>query len=1207
MGEPPTHRVLTRISITFVSIVSVLALGYCLLLFFNHLFLKNLINTTTPSKLAVKYLNQSIRIYPKNTDLKFTLARLKLELGQIQEAKQIIAPYLNNKQDVTNYWKAEFVQYLILRAQTYKMEPNSKMRLAAENQLKTSLLYLLKAPSFTTQQSLTLAHDALANERPDIAMQFYQKAYASSKNNLSLEEQEGAARAALYVGQYETSAHYYELALAKQPSYEKRKQLFIQAIQSLISGNKPHNALLFAERYEKYFRRDSKIWLYLTNVAQAANQPTIASRYIQRALLYHGNQYDEPLYNTAYTVYLANQQVKSAFLIAKTAVEHHRSSKLWRMRLAQTAIWLDMPEIAEQQYLYLAQNNLDNEALHLGIKLAQSVGDDTMLIQFLNIGVKREKNKVPMITLLIDAHLRAGDIQIALQILNRYRSVLGETNRLSLQQNIATVMNDVSLKKQSLINYSQLHPLSPSQAASLAKIYLSERNPNKAYDLLHQATRKAKPDDANFWRNYGQIALLTHHTDSAIHAFKLLLKYNPDASIYSAFIGLIIPYEMEYAYQVAKQGVTKYPNNVTLAMQSFTLNLSLNRWRDFSHLNAIIPPKMRKELLNNSDYIKAKANYLEHTGKHVEAVATYLNGIHRLPQETSLPSDFIYFLIKSFDLQRLAIALNYWYVGAANQPELWASESEGYAKLNHVERSRLFLQLFYNQFDHNQKDPVWLITLKDLLENSFLPSQAWAITHYTWSIYLPILHQQTAPLDYNQQLNYVKISMQEAPGDITRAALSSLQRFINEDVELLMLTWSMKHNDFALSDQIVAFYQQANMSPPAWVSLTLAMYHYDRQKMRAILTDSKKIASYRDQVQAALNIDATPVAQTIAFQQLNIHRKDSSLYDQYFTPAMMQTANQASVSQQFYQYGVVIGPRTVVSYTNFIWPSLSLKPYSSSWFSGLLSNQSGKGTQNNTQQLQSAPSIDERVGMLTHLRQHRGSLDIDLGYRKNLTSFLTFKGQRNYNLRPDLSLSLALGYHQESSDTAGMLVGGMKNMLGFNGVYTISSKDSVLFEYAQNFFYTQDGQYVSNGLQPTVRYEHKLFLDYPDYTGAIYATGANYFNQTTRPLQGSILSIIPPQVPPTVNFLIPKNFFEYGASVGFGLNKMDEYAHAWHAFGSYTLSKNTVIGIGKMFNFGAAGSVFGRDHLLLYYEQGTNAAQGIQISRLAKLTYIVYC
>ena len=206
----------------------------------------------------------------------------------------------------------------------------------------------------------------------------------------------------------------------------------------------------------------------------------------------------------------------------------------------------------------------------------------------------------------------------------------------------------------------------------------------------------------------------------------------------------------------------------------------------------------------------------------------------------------------------------------------------------------------------------------------------------------------------------------------------------------------------------------------------------------------------------------------------------------------------------------------------------------------------------------------------------------------------------------DLDTITTLGLNQPADDTVSLLVGATENNIRFDFSHNMTVLDNINGTFLQKYFYTQNGQFLSQGSQGTLRLDHKLLKTAPDFTITPYGTIATYYDQTQAPITGTVTRIIPKGVPPTVGFFIPYNFTEYGITGSFGQSYIDDYTHRWQPFALFTLSKNSVVGVGELVNIGLAGAVFGRDHLLLYYEWGSNQGQGIQNVVLGKIAYRIY-
>lgn len=1236
-----TRKVFSGWGILFFSIVSFAVL---FLIFPQKLLVRRIVQEQHPSPLTIAYLKDLIAKNPENNNYKISLAKIELKMGHLRKAHRLIEPYLLHPMDFKlsqgEQKNLHLLHYRLIRIKTFKLSPKDSQRSQFEKLLEQKLEFMQNMNNLNARQAAYLGRDALALNQPHLAIKFYQivldraEACHLRKKNamqatchqmLSVHSYERAAQSAMYVSQYEMSAKFYLLARDQSKGIDLQRKFFIKAVKSLQSSGDVKKALLFAQQNINELREDPATLRYLVRIALKANRPKLAEQYIVLLLKQSGNTLPNNA-ALAYEVYLLNNHTKAAYDLARLAVaktSHNPSLKeenhLWRMRLAQVALWEHDPILAARQYFVLAKKFQDQKAFHEGVALSKSMRDDASLIQFLTINFMSHDNKDHSGSELINAWLRLGEPYKALSFLKENRAFFSRRYFLKLHMKIYRVLGEIDKELFFLNQYSDEFQITPKMALQQAEIYMAKGKIKKAEKALILA--KASVETFNkkemliFWQAYADLAWLTGNEAHELEAYQHLIETHTSEKFYR-LISLYSEKNPRIAYLYAKKAMKLFPDNISLNLYAFSLSNQNNSWQDFPQLEAAVSPAIRHLLKFDPAYGEAKANYLQSIGQHDGAVKSFLKVTNDLPTNPYVKSDFLFFLIQTNDLERLAQVLSLWNKRAYFSNYLWGGFAQGYYNLNNPFMSLLALQLFYDNFEKYQYDPYWLIYFKDILESTYHPEASWAVTHSAWFLFLELLTKQKDKPDYTQRLNYVKLSMQEAPGDETRIALAWLQHFVNPDTELLMLSWAFNTGNDALADAIYSYHKMFKIMPPGWAVLSLALRHYDRYLMRELLTNPQatvatypsKISSYRDSVQAANDIDDISLAQQKAFEALEQHPHDSDLYDHLFTPTFLKTANKLYLSQEYYQYASAVGPRTVSSFTYVPSPSLQIMPYHSIWLSSLLENRTTTFNNNvaiSSQDIVNLPAHNERAGVQMTLAQHRGHYVLDMGYRSNLNAFETARLLRQYQVFHDLNLGLEFGYHQLSEDSLGLLVGGMKNDIHLSANYSLTVLDSLLGDYYQNFFYTQDRYSVANGQQATVNYEHRFNQSYPNWTISLYGTEATYFNKTNL-LKGSILTLVPPNVPPTVNFLIPINFKEYGVTASFGQQLLDDYTHAWRPFASGTLSSNTAVGFGKIFSIGITGHVFGRDKLLLYYNQGTNQGAGIQIQRLAKISYSLY-
>jgi hypothetical protein len=77
---------------------------------------------------------------------------------------------------------------------------------------------------------------------------------------------------------------------------------------------------------------------------------------------------------------------------------------------------------------------------------------------------------------------------------------------------------------------------------------------------------------------------------------------------------------------------------------------------------------------------------------------------------------------------------------------------------------------------------------------------------------------------------------------------------------------------------------------------------------------------------------------------------------------------------------------------------------------------------------------------------------------------------------------------------------------------------------------------------------------------------------------------------------IPQSYWQYGLYFGFGNDLLDQYTHAWRPFFDIGILHNSVQGWGPDISLGLAGSVFGGDHLALYFQHQSVSRLGTPVT-----------
>ncbi len=911
-------------------------------------------------------------------------------------------------------------------------------------------------------------------------------------------------------------------------------------------------------------------------------------------------QFNPELYDLAYRIFTMNDKTMEAYLLAQAAVKQRPNDLTWRRRLAQVSIWNSQYQTALDQWLFITRQTNDPKDAAQGITIAKQIYNYDALSELYWLELSKDLNNQALwkdyITSMQIAAKPQGAIDKLKSVLKTHPSEFLETQLAILYRSLGQINHEQGELK-------LIHHESPTVALNEALVLINEHKVKQAFEALEKAKNNASPDDKNFWAMYSQLAWTVNNRAGAIHGYQVVLKQGkPELETYLRLISLLNDKNPQLALQYSKDANAAFKTNAEVPLDTLALQQKLGRWHDMGETIYHLTPSQLKELEFQPYFWSLKAERWQQQDRDDLAQQVYRQGIAALPNSVDLRKDYWWFLINSDNRPALALALNQAQPTLPTQSELWGPAAVGYFVLGQREASRNILSLYSKDFKDHLNDPYWLLDYADVYDQSDMnsgtdfPQRSHEVLRYTWPLYLKLIRQQDSPLYYDQLLEYLKLSQQEAAGDPTYAAAALLMKdsATPESAELI-IAWATERNNFDGAQSFVNYYQRMGIKPRATGLLALALHQENRYAMRKLLADRPNKLQYRDRVQAAAHSGALLQAQTLAYQGLKEHPTDNQMYE-LFTDVMFRTSNHFDMREEFYQYGPLQGPRTYLAATYFVTPKLSITPYTLDWFVQL----------NSKEEMAMTPSPDLIGGIKARLVNEHGFNQIDVARRKSLESFTTAELSGEYSILHDLTAIWDLGYHQLSNDTAILYEGGYLNEAAVQFNYTLSQYDFIDLGIAQKYFYTQDNRYLSSGNTEEVGIEHYFWLEYPDLSLRFYNRD-NQYRPKTQTLSGPILKLLPPNedgiVNTNVNQAIPPSATEFGLRAQFGMKYQEEYTHSYKPFASFTIMYNSSTGMGHVYDVGVAGSVFGRDHLALYYENGTNQAPGIQKELLIGLSY----
>lgn len=434
----------------------------------------------------------------------------------------------------------------------------------------------------------------------------------------------------------------------------------------------------------------------------------------------------------------------------------------------------------------------------------------------------------------------------------------------------------------------------------------------------------------------------------------------------------------------------------------------------------------------------------------------------------------------------------------------------------------------------------------------------------------------------------------------------------NWDNESLNITlnWLVQRNDIDFLTFFKAFYQ---IDVPDRIQIYVALAKNDLPVLQSILSKwdvswphSNDTWPRSDYINAAVRLENTPLAETLAISELTERPLAQEIY-QEFTQYAVADANNVKLTQEYQKFINLVGPRTKFETKQNITKEWSIIPYISIW----------DVKTNDSTVLTNVPAQDFQTGLKLNQKIHRGSITYQAGYRDALNSFAPVSVDLNYQLSARWHADIYAGINQDIYQTAYLLIGGVQDRIGAHLINNIAKYDDIQIELQGYNYYSQDRHYLADGLYLQGLFEHKFWLQYPDTTLGIY--GNIYAFSRNGSFGGDITRLFPPitsqqQAIPGLaasiqqadyQQLVPPSYGEGGFIFSFG-NAILDYTHAWCPYVWVSLAYNTYVGLVNQEKIGLNGSVFGRDSLLLYAEHGTAPGVKNSVTNLLGLRYALY-
>lgn len=900
--------------------------------------------------------------------------------------------------------------------------------------------------------------------------------------------------------------------------------------------------------------------------------------------------FDNERYQLGYQVYLARGNLSAAYFVARKAVRNQPNNTDWLKQFAQVAEWVGQPSEALDAWLSYAKKTNDTASWDTVGRLASGLLNDDALLAYQQQLLRHHGDQALLINNIIQTYERLGRPDDGLNFLDKLAHQNPNAKLLDAESRLAerAGQDDRAIKLlTTLIHHNQPQE---SWVLRLAALYYLRGDLDNAWNTLHDVEPKMSAQASGYWQVYAEISRLLHHESDALHAYQILTDSDKARSgDLQNYVTLLQSRDGLAAARLSERLYHNFGQDNALVTALYLYQREHLSDKAMTLL-ASLTPKQLNRLAQNPDFIEQRAQLYWQRKAYALAQADSKQGMQLVPRDVRFLQGLVAVLIDQSDTQALSHILITLRSRAISDPKLWSLWASGWSLLEKPEQALSFQQAYSRM---NPSDKLALLTLADNYASQGNTETANRLRNRVFAGGEASLLKDASPerLDQLRDALFAQRIALAAPDvalDVLRTRLRQPNSQKDAVLRDLTLSWLMAHES---TDRARLWVSAAyNNQPPYWVAQTLALNEGDRVAMRDLLTLHAEQLPRYDRIEAAIQSDLPHLGEQMAFDSLD-HYPDDDEQAKRFQYLMSRRGNWVDLNSQQMQQGVLSRNGGGLSWSGFI---------SEYWRLQLNAAQYTQFSHNLTL-LAQPPAASAYRATLSQM-SNRGTWTLSTAHHDALQSFQSATLGQSYQTESGVSLHWQADYNAESSESAALLAGGMKNSLMTDLNWAVTGREYLGLQASAMNFKGQTGQLLGNGQVVTIEIGHHLYSKPNEQTFKITATSGR-FSANDQPLDPLLLTLVPQGQTATPSFFIPQSYNQVGAYWDFGDYEPEVYERYWRGFGELGVTLSNTTGLGYSGRVGFHGPVFGYDRLSLSLEQSKGGQDSGDISKQLLLTY----
>lgn len=900
--------------------------------------------------------------------------------------------------------------------------------------------------------------------------------------------------------------------------------------------------------------------------------------------------YEPELFELAYSVFMANSSLPEALAVAEKALLARPSDIAWRTRAAQAAEWSGRPETALQHWFLLADGGTP-EARQAALRLSRALNELPLRKKLLEQSLNQGEQGPDLLKEYLAVVEEQGLPQEAYDLLTSGRILNKSEYLLSKQAQLAEMLGRTDGAVAAWDQLALVRPLLPDETLKLATLWHGLGNSDLAWQTMQKGARSAPPAALDFWRSYTDLAWARQEIAEVTRVSRNLLEQGTAVEIdYQRLIMIYQPNDPQQAYAIAMLGWQRFRT----PLYWYTLAESGLRSGHEHELTAFLKgltAEERKILAGDARSRMLMAQVHRQNGDVASSLTEARAALRLAPDNGDVVSSYLWLLIDLQQTAELRKLTRDWEWRIIRLPELREPLAAALMLLGNPPRA---LRLYRILAPERQNDPAWLASYADVLEQAGHPESAWIARSQAQKLLARRLRKpaDSAESARRDLLTKTQLLLHLAPGDALRAAIQRVSAEKQDDFSRgLVMGWAMAGGatDLARLWNWRALARAGQRLE--WASLGLALEENNRAAIADLIESSLERLPYRDAIEEARRSGQTLLAETIAFEQFQIHDRDH-LLDKQIRDLYQQHPARFRTRLTLQEQGGVGFLDELLSFSHPLSKRLTL--------TAEVSNSEIRHQKRGV--LREYPSSIRSGTLGLQLRHEKGTARLTGGVTDALYFYPSLELAADWHPYNRLTLDLALRRGWQATESVPLRIGGLKDEAIVGLTAALTPRDSLSTRLTFRSLRDQKRRSLADGFSIEGEANHRLLIDWPD-TNLRFFSGYHDFKQTGTPADKTGM-MIPLNIDDKKGYYVPQSFAQVGGGINFGQYYRTMYSRQWLPFGGIDFSWNSVSGAGFRYELGLAGPLFGLDKLEGAFSQESGRFGSSDINTRTDIRYL---